>query len=160
MAWKRLALEWPRSLVKRADVFYSTHLDRRGVLIDMSLISLLVLVAILLTMLWRVWFWWRAEWRVGQVVGEWRYRAYGSSMRYYRVEYALRNGQRLQIRSMTAHPALQPKIGQSVSVLVLEREGRTPRAQIITLWDLSFNLIIALLLSLPGLVVLSVRHWA
>lgn len=159
MAWKRLALEWPHALVKRVDVFYSAFLDRRGILTDMSLISLLMLTAVLVAMLWRVGFWWRAEWRVGQVVEEWRYRAYGSPMRYYRVEYALSNGQRLQIRSMAAHPALQPALGTSVSVLVEEREGRAPRAQIITVWDLSFSLIFALLLSLPGLVVLWAHRW-
>jgi hypothetical protein len=126
----------------------------------MAALSLSVLVGVIAVLLWRGWFWWRAEWRVGQVVEEWRYRSYGSPMRYYRVEYALRNGQRVQVRSMAAHPALQPALGTSVSVLVLEREGRAPRAQIITVWDLSFNLILALLLSLPGLVVLWVHRWA
>jgi hypothetical protein len=120
----------------------------------MATLSLIVLALVLATLLWRLWFWWRAEWRVGQVVEEWRYRSCGSPMRYYRVEYALRNGQRVQVRSMASHPALQPALGQSVSVLVWEREGRPSHAQIITVWDLCFHLLFALLLSVPGLIVL------
>jgi hypothetical protein len=123
----------------------------------MAVISLIVLAGVLVTLLWRGCFWWRAEWRVGQVVEEERYRACGITMRYYRVEYALDNGQRVQLRSMVTHPALQPGLGQSVSVLVRERTGRAPQAQIITLWDLCFALLLALLLSLPGLFVLWVH---
>ena len=63
----------------------------------------------------------------GSVVKEWRYRIYGRAQRYYRVEFQLRNGQRAELRGSGARA-----LGEAVPVLVRERSGRDPKAQIAT----------------------------
>ena len=58
----------------------------------------------------------------GTVKDEWRYRIYGRSGRYYRVEFRLSNGQRASLRVSGSAPPM----GQAVTVLVLEDIGRDP----------------------------------
>lgn len=63
----------------------------------------------------------------GTVISEWRYRHYGIvAQRYYRVQFELRNGQRAELRGS----GMQPSVGEQQAVLVLERSGRGPKAQI------------------------------
>jgi hypothetical protein len=63
----------------------------------------------------------------GTVIKEWRYRIYGRWQRYYRVEFRLRNGQRAELRGSGACA-----LGEAVPVMVRERSGHDPKAQIAT----------------------------
>ncbi|MFG6428817.1 DUF3592 domain-containing protein [Roseateles sp. LYH14W] len=61
----------------------------------------------------------------GTVVSEWHYELRGRQ-RFYRVEFQLRNGQRAELRGS----GFRPLVGQPVPVLVRERPGHGPKAQI------------------------------
>jgi hypothetical protein len=86
----------------------------------------------------------------GTVTSEWRYRMYGRAMRYYRVEFNLANGQSARLLSSAANSLLQPKVGQFVPVLVMERTGQGPKAKIGTGSELWFSSAVLLFIGVMG----------
>ncbi|MBY0234557.1 MAG: hypothetical protein K2W93_06215 [Burkholderiaceae bacterium] len=125
-----------------------------AVLISLALLALSVLLAGLLSAARQLAFVWRAKSVQGRVVSEWRYRRYGRSMRYYRVEFTLATGQRVDVRSAVAIASSSPPaLEQVVPVLLVEQAGQGPKAKIgtwIELW-----LPTSLLLLLGGIGLLS-----
>lgn len=126
-----------------------------GLIISLALLALSVLLAGLLASAAQLAFVWRAKRVQGRVVSEWRYRRYGRSMRYYRVEFTLATGQRAELRSAVAiSSSSPPALEQTVPVLLVERAGQGPKAKIGT-W-MALWLPSCLLLSLGGIGLLSV----
>lgn len=80
---------------------------------------------------------------IGKVISEWNYRTEGHRMRYYRVEFSLRNGQVARIRSSVTSSSRHPKVGQAVPVLVHEQAGRL-KAKIGTVTELWFDVLVLL----------------
>ena len=80
----------------------------------------------------------------GTVVSEWHYKLRGNQ-RFYRVEFQLRNGQRAELRGS----GFRPLLGQPMPVLVRERPGHGPKAQI-DAWE-ELWLIPATMLAMGGL---------
>nr|WP_295078732.1 hypothetical protein [uncultured Roseateles sp.] len=97
-------------------------------------------------------FVWRAKRVQGRVVNEWHYRRYGRSMRYYRVEFTLATGQRAELRSSVAiASSSSPALEQVVPVLLVERSGQGPKAEIGTWPELWLSSCLLLLLGGVGL---------
>jgi len=130
-----------------------------AVLISLALLALSVLLAGLLSAARQLAFVRRAKSVQGRVVSEWRYRRYGRSMRYYRVEFTLATGQRVELRSAVAiASSSSPALEQVVPVLLVELAGHGPKAKIGTwpeLWLSSY-----LLLALGSIGLLSVTFAA
>lgn len=82
----------------------------------------------------------------GTVMDEWRYRIYGRSGRYYRVEFCLNNGQRASLRGSGS----APPVGQAVTVLVREGIGLEPKARIDRWLELWWPTVVLLFIGLLG----------
>jgi hypothetical protein len=87
------------------------------------------------------------------VVSEWRYRMYGRNRRYYRVQFALPNGQSAELRSKVTGSSDTPRIGDTVPVRVREIDGKI-RAKIETWRELWFESFVLLFLGGLGSVIL------
>ena len=102
------------------------------------LIGLTLLLAGVVSAVKQVLFLRRAKEVQGRAISEWRFRSTGNTMRYYRVEFVLSTGQRVQMRSGGATARMRPRVGQSVAVFVREVAGQGPKAQIGTWQELWF----------------------
>jgi len=123
-----------------------------AVLISLALLALSVLLTGLLSAARQLAFVGRAKRVQGRVVSEWRYRRYGRSMRYYRVEFTLATGQRVDLRSAVAGSSSSgPKLKQVVPVLLLEQSGHGPKAKIGTWPELWLPSCLLLFLGSVGL---------
>jgi len=123
-----------------------------ALLTSLALLALSVLLVGLLSAARQLAFVWRAKRVPGRVVSEWRYRRYGRSMRYYRVEFALATGQLVDLRSAVAIASSSPPaLEQVVPVLLVERAGHGPKAKIGTWTELWLSSCLLLLLGGIGL---------
>jgi len=105
-------------------------MDFNAALIAIALALLAVLLAGGVALAARAWFVLRADRVPGKVLSEWRYTAHGREMRYYRVAFSLGDGQRAELRSSGTTSSASPQVGEVVGVLLLEREGESPKARI------------------------------
>ena len=104
------------------------------------LVSIAVLPAGLAAAIQQLVFVQRARRVEGRVVSERRYRMFGRTRRYYRVEFELSTGQRVQLRSSVATSSRNsPQLGQAVPVLLIERTGRQAQAKIGSWLELWFS---------------------
>lgn len=129
-------------------------MDLTAALIALGLALLAVLLAGGLALAARAWFVLRAERVPGKVLSEWRYTARGREMRYYRVAFSLGDGQRAEVRSTGTTSSAEPRVGDVVGVLLLEREGQSPKARIAAWRELWLVPVLCLLLGAVGAVAL------
>ncbi len=120
-------------------MFESSNLNTLAIGI-LLLMGIAVLPAALAAGLQQLVFVQRARRVEGRVVSERCYRMFGRTRRYYRVEFELSTGQRVQLRStVTSSSKTSPALGQAVPVLRIERASHPPRAKIETWLELWFS---------------------
>lgn len=86
---------------------------------------------------------------IGKVASEWNYHMDGTQMRYYRVDFRLRNGQAAHLRSSVTSSSRRPNIGQPVPVFVREWNGKV-KARIGTITELWFEVFFLLFMGSVG----------